>query len=41
LDLCTSAMKYIFRIKGTNIISIVEDKSCQLSDEVDEMLNKR
>lgn len=40
-DLCSSDMNYIFRIKGTNIISIVEDKSCQLSDEIDELLNQR
>jgi hypothetical protein len=41
LDLCTSDMNYIFRIKGTNIISIVEDKSCQLSDEIEELINKK
>lgn len=40
LDLCTSEMKYIFRIKGTNIITVVEDKSCELSDEIEQIIRK-
>jgi len=41
LDLCTSDKNYIFRIKGTNIISVVVDKSCELDDEIEGILSKK
>ncbi|WP_353779400.1 hypothetical protein [Winogradskyella sp. 3972H.M.0a.05] len=41
LDLCSSQIEYIFRIKGENSIYWVEDKSCKLLDEIAELINTR
>ncbi|MBU2929034.1 hypothetical protein [Winogradskyella psychrotolerans] len=38
LDLCTSSMFYIFRTKNTKLISIIEDESCQLMNEINKII---
>jgi hypothetical protein len=38
LDLCTSSMKYFFRIKNSRTISIINDESCMLMKEIEKIL---
>ncbi|WP_405571217.1 hypothetical protein [Winogradskyella sp. Asnod2-B02-A] len=41
LDLCTSDINYTFRKKHTNTIAVINDKSCELIEEIERVLNPR